>query len=268
MGDNKISEANALVASLRQIADAQYTRRQRFNGRPPADAQEVLRIAADHLQGEAVPYGWVLSGPNGSMFCPVDRRDIMEATVRSEYIDCVQVYLHPQPAELNEVSGNSGELPPLPKGRFITDRYSGTSFLSYTAEQMQDYARAALAATGKQQVGEVQVDSFLGYVRTKAIKALREDDEVTGVMVHVDELADSVPVYLACRQPVGDEDRAEIFRKGWEAGNAAQGIDLGQFRRAVEDFTFRTFQGSEDRAYGDRLLALIDGRDAGTGVGL
>lgn len=46
------------------------------------------------------------------------------------------------------------ELPPLPKSRFVTDRHSGTSFSSYTAEQMQDYARAALSATGKQQVGE------------------------------------------------------------------------------------------------------------------
>lgn len=41
----------------------------------------------------------------------------------------------------------------------------------------------------------------LGYVRAEAIKALREDDEVTGVMVHVDERTDSVPVYLAARQP-------------------------------------------------------------------
>ncbi|HGM6773282.1 TPA: hypothetical protein ACKQAW_003891 [Stenotrophomonas maltophilia] len=46
-------------------------------------------------------------------------------------------------------------------------------------------------------------DALLGYVRVEAIKALREDDEVTGVMVHVEERADSVPVYLAARQPVG-----------------------------------------------------------------
>ncbi|MFV1846408.1 hypothetical protein ACNJRW_09480 [Stenotrophomonas maltophilia] len=40
---------DALAASLRQIADAQYTRRQRFNGRLPADVQEVIRMAADAL---------------------------------------------------------------------------------------------------------------------------------------------------------------------------------------------------------------------------
>lgn len=45
-------------------------------------------------------------------------------------------------------------------------------------------------------------DALLGYVRVEAITALREDDEVTGVMVHVEERADSVPVYLAARQPV------------------------------------------------------------------
>ncbi|HEL4660804.1 TPA: hypothetical protein UN036_000080 [Stenotrophomonas maltophilia] len=40
---------DALAVSLRQIADAQYTRRQRFNGRLPADVQEVIRMAADAL---------------------------------------------------------------------------------------------------------------------------------------------------------------------------------------------------------------------------
>lgn len=49
-------------------------------------------------------------------------------------------------------------------------------------------------------------DALLGYVRVEAIKALREDDEVTGVMVHVEERADSVPVYLAARQPVEEEE--------------------------------------------------------------
>lgn len=43
---------------------------------------------------------------------------------------------------------------------------------------------------------------LLGYVRVEAIKALREDDEVTGVMVHVEERTDSVPVYLAASQSV------------------------------------------------------------------
>lgn len=32
---------------------------------------------------------------------------------------------------------------------------------------------------------------------------------------------------VAGGQPVGDEERAETYRKGWEAGNAAQAVDLG-----------------------------------------
>lgn len=61
--------------------------------------------------------------------------------------------------------------------------------------------------------------------------------------------------------------RGLVDNLGYVGWQGEQGIDLGQFRKAVEDYTFRTFQGSEDRAYGDRLLALIDGRDAGAGVG-
>jgi hypothetical protein len=50
----------------------------------------------------------------------------------------------------------------------------------------------------------------LGYVRRAAIQTLRADDEVTGVMVHIDPPTDSVPVYLAPQSaPVGVED-AEI----------------------------------------------------------
>jgi Zn finger protein HypA/HybF involved in hydrogenase expression len=58
----------------------------------------------------------------------------------------------------------------------------------------------------------------------------------------------------------------------------AQGIDLGQFRRPVEEWradmerwvdVHGDAQGAfaRDIAEADRLLALIDGRDAGTGVG-
>ncbi|MBH1476562.1 hypothetical protein I5U59_03155 [Stenotrophomonas maltophilia] len=48
---------DALAASLRQIADAQYTRRQRFNGRLPADVQEVIRMAAAALSAQPSPGG-------------------------------------------------------------------------------------------------------------------------------------------------------------------------------------------------------------------
>ncbi|GEM_PF-6435230 len=62
-----------------------------------------------------------------------------------------------QPAELAEQQGVS--LPPLPRTHY--NACGDGSEPLYTAEQMDDYARAALAATGKQQGGEVQGDAPL-----------------------------------------------------------------------------------------------------------
>lgn len=59
-------------------------------------------------------------------------------------------------AELAEQQGVS--LPPFPRTHY--DAFGDGSEPLYTAKQMQDYARAALAATGKQQVGEVQGDAL------------------------------------------------------------------------------------------------------------
>jgi hypothetical protein len=101
---------------------------------------------------------------------------------------------------------------------------------------------------------------------------------------------------LAARQPVGDEERAETFRKGWEAGNAAQGIDLGQQQDAArwraiapllsvewdEDeqlkrWTWIDFKGDapaipsptrqEYASVDEAVDALIHQRDAAPGVG-
>lgn len=56
----------------------------------------------------------------------------------------------PQPAELAEQQGVA--LPRLPEAFEAEFAIPGASPVSvYTAEQMQDYARAAVAATGKQQ---------------------------------------------------------------------------------------------------------------------
>ncbi|PZS80627.1 hypothetical protein A7X84_13850 [Stenotrophomonas maltophilia] len=67
---------------------------------------------------------------------------------------------------------------------------------------------------------------------------------------------------LAARQPVGDEERAEIYRNGWEAGNAAQAVDLGQFRRAVRWAVVNAV--TEDfKNYAEGLLALIDSHAVG-----
>ncbi len=62
-----------------------------------------------------------------------------------------------------------------------------------------DYAdgQAKAFRTGQQNVAAQEAVAPLGFVRLAAIKALREDDEVTGVMVHVDPPTDSAPVFLA-----------------------------------------------------------------------
>lgn len=44
-----------------------------------------------------------------------------------------------------------------------------------------------------------------GYVRRQAIKSAQADDDITGVMVHLDRPADSVPVYLH-PAPAGVQD--------------------------------------------------------------
>lgn len=186
MGDNKISEAGALAASLRQIADAQYTRRQRFNGRLPADVQEVLRMAADYLQGEAVPvvtYCGRRLTPEGTRECWGVLAEGVEDLPRN-----AKLYLHPQPAELNEVSGNSGEWldPMVSTGnveadnainrlmsddpdfndcemaaalirRMALDLKGPDGFATWKdAAVFERQKRVALAATGKQQAGEAQ----------------------------------------------------------------------------------------------------------------
>jgi len=55
----------------------------------------------------------------------------------------------PQPAELAEQKGIEVQLPEF---GINTSNHAGIRIRGYTAEQMEDYARAALAATSKQQV--------------------------------------------------------------------------------------------------------------------
>ena len=67
--------------------------------------------------------------------------------------------LDPQPAALAEQQ--RVELPPLPEAFEAEFASPGMSPVSvFTAEQMQDYARTTLAATGKQQVGEACVHEW------------------------------------------------------------------------------------------------------------
>lgn len=84
--------------------------------------------------------------------------------------------------------------------------------------------------------------------------------------------------HLAARQPVGDEERAETYRKGWEAGNAAQAMDLGPVRSALQAAaalcdccaSVDGYSRSELNAFGQNMrsqftdaMALIDSKAVG-----
>lgn len=111
-------------------------------------------------------------------------------------------------------------------GAWIRSAYGQPSSFTYWNMEVA-YAAGWQAALSAQSSPSGQ-DALLGYVRVEAIKALREDDEVTGVMVHVEERTNSLPVYLAARQPVYvqgcDELRARTegeraaYREGLEEG--------------------------------------------------
>lgn len=71
-----------------------------------------------------------------------------------------------QPAEL---AGQQGvELPPLPDKNVIdTHLPTGVRIYGYCAEQMREYARAALGATGNQQVGMFPWENLPAYLIDK-----------------------------------------------------------------------------------------------------
>lgn len=78
-----------------------------------------------------------------------------------------------------------------------------------------DKAEAELESALAQQPG-AQGAVELGWVRRDAIRKLREDPEVTGVMVHADRPTDSVRVYLAPPAlTVSDEAVNECLKIKW-----------------------------------------------------
>ncbi|WP_422507212.1 hypothetical protein [Stenotrophomonas sp. GZD-301] len=107
------------------------------------------------------------------------------------------------PAELAE---QQGELPPLPEayGEITYRRKAGYigRVEGFTRNQMKDYARAALSATGKQQVGEVQGDAL------SSLPLYRLADDANGKRgLHRDDTGSWVKIQdveraLAARQPV------------------------------------------------------------------
>jgi hypothetical protein len=96
--------------------------------------------------------GWLIEGDENNEF---------SLTVEGEAI-IARALRQARPAELAEQQGVC--LPLLPEAFEAEFTAPGMSPVSvYTADQMRDYARAALAATGKQQVGEaVQDNRFPG----------------------------------------------------------------------------------------------------------
>jgi hypothetical protein len=174
-------------------------------------------------------------------------------------------------------------LPPLPPVDGYDKRIQG----HYSAQQMQDYARAALAATGKQQAGEVVLyqirqeivgedswGSSNGRVKER-LNAWRDISKShydaylsvmggcgpAGVLGHPDG-----PVELELNQYASTTEIRALY-----AAPPSQGIDLGEKDRTMLLRCLRYCKGDAvDDGSGDeidRLISLIDGRDAGRGVG-
>lgn len=167
-------------------------------------------------------------------------------------------------AELAEQQGVS--LPPFPRTYY--DAFGDGSEPLYTGKQMQDYARAAIAATGAQQVGEVQgavpAQSEAWAVSIGAPTDKDEHGNYLSSALNYSKLGWDAA--LAARQPGAQADEAAILRHGaavldmWEgdphvtgymgdfkdacailevlalhAAPPAQGIDLGQSLRNLVD---------------------------------
>lgn len=118
MGDNKISDA---VRQLAYETGMWYSQNEKCQPGVPFYAftqGELDRFVEklSHLQGEAVPVAYIVPSArvchDGSMEDGPD--SLCFADEADDYVKRVgaPLFAHPQPAELSEVSGNSGELPP------------------------------------------------------------------------------------------------------------------------------------------------------------
>jgi hypothetical protein len=282
MGDNKISEAASAEECLRAFNETltpalrvPYTMAYRIA------MGAAMEAAAAHLQGEAVPVAWLIYWSNIPLEAP-------EVTTSASRVDAVSaltgppriepLYTHPQPAELNEVSGNSGE---LGTGRY--DRRVDLIARLYMARDMERagawsylFAEAAdaLAATGKQQVGEVQGAREQFEAWAKKDYFIRRNDSGDYIEPATEDAWGIWQAAIASRQPVG----AQSVYLGWmkRLGNDGR-INDDSYEEAIK--AARSHIGArrpdddepEDQWYWDKLtslLALIDGRDAGAGVKL
>jgi len=184
---------------------------------------------------EAVPIAWVDIA---------NWRDELEANecFFTDYQDedTVPVYLHPQPAELAEPQDTSSWS--------LHDRVEFA--LRDAGFDLDEASRIALQVDGKQQVGEVQDERerFEAWATSKGLNTVRSSEEI-------DRYAHTDTFYAW---------------QGYQAAPPAQGIDLGQLRQAVVHWYADADNANTNpgwvRAEADRLLALIDHRDAAPGV--
>lgn len=130
MTGNKTTNLSEAIRNL-IVCDTQFG----WNGETTLKLPELLDLQAR---------GWLIEGDENNEF---------SLTVGGEAVVARALQLA-APAELAEQQGVS--LPPLPRTHY--NACGDGSEPLYTAEQMDDYARAALAATGKQQVGEPEIE--------------------------------------------------------------------------------------------------------------
>lgn len=197
-------------------------------------APQWRREMSDTKISEAAPIAWV---DIANWRINLEANECFFTDFQDE--DTVPVYLHPQPAELAEQQGADAHT------LWATAQLAPGEGIEDGVQRIEQ----ALAATGKQQVGEVQGDTrLLADVdeRINTAKALGYEDDI-GVGIG---LLQCVRAALTARQP---------------------GIDLGQFRRLIvkyrDSLVHRRYDAKEI-AEANRLLALIDQRDAAPGVQL
>jgi hypothetical protein len=186
------------------------------------EMREALEAALPHLAADAVPVAWLIHWSKIPLEAP-------EVTTSASRVDAVSaltgppriepLYTHPQPAAMNEVSGNSGELggeyagETLNKLRILLDHMCDSSTfqppndynLGFDAGWRMATEQAALTATGKQQGGEVQGD-----VLTRLPTYRLADDTQGRRGIYLDATGSWVKIQdveraLAARQPVGQE---------------------------------------------------------------
>lgn len=254
MGDNKISEAWPDYLMIRDtgVHDDAGGLGQHIFTTAGAGYEKVKYVRADlaHLHGEAVPvvtYCGRRLTPEGTRECWGVLAEGVEDLPRN-----AKLYLHPQPAELNEVSGvDVDDLRELfekhAKGRNLApDTWGVSSYVDpYVDNDWNEWVAAWKAIASCQPVGAGDKWLFVESPGefTERLRAALQEFDLLGAVRNV--LIENPPT-LVSRQAVQSIDLAENLLSVL--------IEEGVLSR-----NGRVFQ---------KLRGMIDGRDAGAGVGL